>query len=57
MDFGDEREDAILREEFSDFTLVLKNGRKLKCHKIKLAEASPFFRTMPAEAGLFGDSE
>jgi len=46
MDFGDEREDALQREEFSDFTLVLKNGRKLKCHKVKLAEASPFFRTM-----------
>ena len=34
------------REEFSDFVLVLKNGRKLKCHKVKLAEVSPFFCTM-----------
>ena len=35
-----------LREEFSDFALILQGGRELKCHRIKLAEASPVFRAM-----------
>jgi len=39
-------EDSLKREEYSDFTLVLKDGHELQCHKVKLAEVSPFFRTM-----------
>ena len=39
-------DDSLGREEFSDFSLILKNGQELKCHKVKLAEVSPFFRTM-----------
>lgn len=39
-------EDAPRRDEFADFALVLKDGREIKCHKIKLAKASPFFCRM-----------
>ena len=39
-------EQALGREEFSDFSLVLEDGHELKCHKVKLAEASSFFRSM-----------
>jgi len=39
-------EDALQREEFADFTLVLKDGQELKCHKFKLAEVSLVFRAM-----------
>lgn len=39
-------EDTLSREEYSDFALVLKNGRELLCHKVKLAEVSPVFRAM-----------
>ena len=35
-----------IREDFSDFTIILENGQEVKCHKIKLAEASPVFRAM-----------
>jgi len=35
-----------LREEFSDFALILKDGRELRCHRVKLAEASPVSRAM-----------
>jgi len=38
--------DKLQREEFADFALVLKDGQELKCHKVKLAEASLFFRAM-----------
>lgn len=34
------------RDEFSDFTLVLKNGQEIKCHKIILSKVSPFFSAM-----------
>ena len=34
------------REEFSDFALVLKDGTELQCHKVKLADVSPFFCAM-----------
>jgi len=39
------------REEFSDFALVLKDGQELKCHKVKLAEASPVFRMILNQDG------
>ena len=39
-------EQALGREEFSDFSLVLEDGHELKCHKVKLAEASSFSRSM-----------
>ena len=39
-------EDAPRREEFSDFALVLKDGRELKCHKFRLAEVSSVFCAM-----------
>ena len=39
------------REEFSDFALVLEDGRELKCHKNKLAEASPVFRMILKQDG------
>ena len=35
-----------IREESSDFALLLKDGRELQCHKVKLSEVSPFFRAM-----------
>ena len=34
------------RDEFSDFTLVLKDGQKIRCHKIILSKVSPFFSAM-----------
>jgi len=34
------------REEFSDFALVLRDGTELQCHKVKLADVSPFFCAM-----------
>jgi len=43
---GSKLEDVPNREEFSDFTIVFKNSQELKCHKIKLAEASPVFCRM-----------
>ena len=39
-------EGGTIREESSDFTIILDSGEEVKCHKIKLAEASPVFRTM-----------
>ena len=39
------------REEFSDFSLVLEDGRELKCHKDRLAEASPVFRMILKQDG------
>ena len=32
------------REEYSDFTIRLKDGREVKCHKFMLARASPVFQ-------------
>jgi len=43
---GSTPEDVPNREDFSDFALVLNNGKELKCHKIKLAEVSPVFCAM-----------
>ena len=39
-------EGGTIREESSDFIIILDNGEEVKCHKIKLAEASPVFRAM-----------
>ena len=39
------------REEFSDFALVLQDGRELPCHKVVLARESPFFRKMLKQDG------
>ena len=39
------------REEFSDFSLVLEDGRELKCHKTRLAEGSPVFRMILKQNG------
>ena len=39
-------EDGLNRDEFSDFILVLKDGRELPCHKFALAKASRVFRVM-----------
>jgi len=39
-------EELSQREEFTDFALVLKDGRELKCHKILLGRVSPFFSAM-----------
>ena len=39
-------EGGTIREESSDFIIILENGEEFKCHKIKLAEASPVFRAM-----------
>merc|ERR1719295_1130970 len=40
------QEDVLIREEFSDFTIVMANGQEVKCHKFMLAKASPVFRAM-----------
>ena len=39
------------REESSDFSLVMEDGREFKCHKNKLAEASPVFRMILMQGG------
>jgi len=49
-EFGPTSEDFPERDEFSDFALVPKNGHELKCHKIKLAEASTVFCAMLRES-------
>ena len=37
-------EKLLIREEYSDFTILLKDGCEVKCHKFMLARASPVFR-------------
>jgi len=37
---------ALQREEFADFSLILKDGQELKCHKFMLAKVSSFFCAM-----------
>ena len=39
-------DDDLKRDEFSDFIIVLKDGRELQCHKFALAKASRVFRLM-----------
>ena len=45
MDSGNQIDTAeeLRREEHADFTIRLKDGREIKCHKILLARASPAF--------------
>ena len=39
MDSGED----VRQDEFADFTIRLKDGREIKCHKIILARVSPVF--------------